>query len=154
MENLWALIKGNLPVFVMFYASWCPHCRKMLPIVRKLENNKHLNLQCFDIDDPANRRLVDYYQVQAVPLMMIYKAGEQLWRWNGEIEEEELMQTLKMEWRDRRGRADADSEEIIEIGLFYSSSLFPCFSVIIFFQVTDDDSPGSRSMDKIAVFKE
>ena len=69
--------------------------RKMLPIVRKLENNKHLNLQCFDIDDPANRRLVDYYQVQAVPLMMIYKAGEQLWRWNGEIEEEELMQTLK-----------------------------------------------------------
>ena len=73
----------------------CPHCRKMLPIVRKLENNKHLNLQCFDIDDPANRRLVDYYQVQAVPLMMIYKAGEQLWRWNGEIEEEELMQTLK-----------------------------------------------------------
>jgi thioredoxin 1 len=95
MENLWALIKGNLPVFVMFYASWCPHCRKMLPIVRKLENNKHLNLQCFDIDDPANRRLVDYYQVQAVPLMMIYKAGEQLWRWNGEIEEEELMQTLK-----------------------------------------------------------
>ena len=54
----------------------------------------------------------------------------------------------------RRGRADADSEEIIEIGLFYSSSLFPCFSVIIFFQVTDDDSPGSRSMDKIAVFKE
>ena len=37
MENLWALIKGNLPVFVMFYASWCPHCRKMLPIVRKLE---------------------------------------------------------------------------------------------------------------------
>ena len=78
-----------------FDASWCPHCRKMLPIVRKLENNKHLNLQCFDIDDPANRRLVDYYQVQAVPLMMIYKAGEQLWRWNGEIEEEELMQTLK-----------------------------------------------------------
>ena len=83
MENLWALIKGNLPVFVMFYASWCPHCRKMLPIVRKLENNKHLNLQCFDIDDPA------------VPLMMIYKAGEQLWRWNGEIEVVELMQTLK-----------------------------------------------------------
>ena len=137
MENLWALIKGNLPVFVMFYASWCPHCRKMLPIVRKLENNKHLNLQCFDIDDPANRRLVD--SGAGCPL-------------DDDIQSRRT--TLEMEWRDRRGRADADSEEIIEIGLFYSSSLFPCFSVIIFFQVTDDDSPGSRSMDKIAVFKE
>ena len=54
MENLWALIKGNLPVFVMFYASWCPHCRKMLPIVRKLENNKHLNCLLYTSPSPRD----------------------------------------------------------------------------------------------------
>lgn len=95
MEILWALTRKNKPVFVLFYAMWCPHCRKMLPIVRKLEKNEQVDLQCFDIEDETHRQLVDYYRVQVVPLMMVYKTGEQLWRWNGEIREEELMHTLK-----------------------------------------------------------
>ena len=37
MENLWDLIKGNKLVFVVFYATWCPHCQKMMPIIAKLE---------------------------------------------------------------------------------------------------------------------
>lgn len=95
MENFCALIKGKKPVFVMFYATWCPHCQRMLPIVNQLENNKDLTLLRYDIDDENNRGLIEYYQVQAVPLMMIYKEGEQLWRWNGEISEEELFGTVK-----------------------------------------------------------
>ena len=49
----------------------------------------------FDIDDAANRRLIEYYQVQAVPLMMVFKSGEQLWRQNGEMNEERLFQTVQ-----------------------------------------------------------
>lgn len=95
MENFWALIKGNEPVFVVFYATWCPHCRRMLPIIQKLERQEHLKVLRYDIDEESNRRLIEYYQVQAVPLMMIYRNGEQLWRWNGEIEERELFQTVE-----------------------------------------------------------
>lgn len=94
MEKFCDLIKGDKPVFVVFYATWCPHCRKMMPIIQKLEDHDELILLRYDIDDPNSRRLVNYYHVQAVPLMMIYRSGEQLWRWNGEIEEEELMQTV------------------------------------------------------------
>lgn len=95
MEKFCDLIKGDKPVFVVFYATWCPHCKRMMPIIRKLEHHKDLILLQYDIDDPNSQRLVNYYHVQAVPLMMIYRSGEQLWRWNGEIEEEELMQTVK-----------------------------------------------------------
>ena len=95
MEKFCELIKGEKPVFVIFYATWCPHCQKMLPIVSKLESHKDLIFVKYDIDDPRSKRLVDYYQIQAIPLMMIYRSGEQLWRWNGEIEEQELMQTVK-----------------------------------------------------------
>lgn len=95
MEKFCDLIKGDKPVFVIFYATWCPHCRKMLPIVNRLESYDQLILLRYDIDDPANKRLVDYYQIQAVPLMMIYQAGEQLWRWNGEMAEDELFQTVR-----------------------------------------------------------
>lgn len=95
MEKFCELIKGKEPVFVLFYATWCPHCHKMLPIVEKLKGHKGLHVVKFDIDDERNKMLLNYFQVQAVPLMMIYSEGEQLWKWNGEIEETELMQTLK-----------------------------------------------------------
>ncbi|MEG2278328.1 MAG: thioredoxin family protein, partial [Odoribacter sp.] len=75
--------------------KWCPHCRKMFPIVEKLENNKDLLFVCYDIDEKVNRRLLEYYKVQAVPLMIVYKSGEQLWRWNGEMTEPALMQTME-----------------------------------------------------------
>ena len=68
MEKFCDLIKGDKPVFVIFYATWCPHCRKMLPIVSQLGKHKELIFLKYDIDDPANKRLVDYYQIQAVPL--------------------------------------------------------------------------------------
>ena len=70
MEKFCDLIKGDKPVFVIFYATWCPHCRKMLPIVSQLGKHKELIFLKYDIDDPANKRLVDYYQIQAVPLMI------------------------------------------------------------------------------------
>lgn len=94
MEKFCELIKGEKPVFVIFYATWCPHCRRMLPIIDKLENHNELILLRYDIDEEQNKRLIDYYQVQAVPLMMIYRSGEQLWRQSGEIGEEELRQTI------------------------------------------------------------
>jgi len=95
MENFCALIKGKKPVFVLFYATWCPHCQRMLPIIDKLENNKDLTLLRYDMDDENNRELIEYYHVQAVPSMMICKEGEQLWRWNGEMGEEELLGIVK-----------------------------------------------------------
>ncbi len=95
MEKFCDLIKGDKPVFVIFYATWCPHCKKMLPIVSQLGKHKELIFLKYDIDDSANKRLVDYYQIQAVPLMMIYRTGEQLWRKTGEMEEDELMQIVK-----------------------------------------------------------
>lgn len=94
MDKFCELIKGKKPVFVIFFATWCPHCQRMMPIVSKLKDRKELIFLAYDIDDPENKRLIDYYHVQAVPLMMVYRSGEQLWRWNGEIEESELMQTI------------------------------------------------------------
>lgn len=96
MEEFLNLIKGERPVFVAFFASWCPHCQRMLPIIEQLKNKVKENMIILelDIDKKENSRLVNYYQVQAVPLMMVFKGGEQLWRQNGEIQEQKLLQTL------------------------------------------------------------
>lgn len=97
MEEFAELVKSETPVFVEFFASWCPHCRKMMPIIEDLKQKAKdkMIVRQFDIDDAANRRLIEYYQVQAVPLMMVFKSGEQLWRQNGEMNEERLFQTVQ-----------------------------------------------------------
>lgn len=97
MEKFCELIKGEKPVFVEFYASWCPHCRRMMPIIDDLkkEMREKMAVLQYDIDEEENARLVNYYHVQAVPLMMVYKSGEQLWRQNGEMDKEQLEQTLR-----------------------------------------------------------
>lgn len=97
MEKFWNLVKGDKPVFVEFFADWCPHCRKMMPIIERLKEKAagQMEVVQYNIDDNSNQRLVDYYRVQAIPLMMVYKGGEQLWRKNGEIGEDELLQVMK-----------------------------------------------------------
>lgn len=96
MEQFLELIKGAKPVFVEFYASWCPHCMRMSPIIEQLKKKAKEDMVVvqLDIDKAENHRLVDYYQVQAIPLMMVFKAGEQLWRQNGEVKEQQLLQTI------------------------------------------------------------
>lgn len=97
MEEFAELIKGDTPVFIEFFANWCPHCRKMMPVIENLKQKAkdRMIVRQYDIDDTANRRLIDYYRVQAVPLMMVFKSGEQLWRQNGEMNEQQLLQTVQ-----------------------------------------------------------
>lgn len=97
MEEFAELIKSEKPVFVEFFATWCPHCQKMMPIIENLKRKAKdsLIVRQYDIDQAENRRLIEYYQVQAIPLMMVFKAGEQLWRQNGEMSEQQLFQTIQ-----------------------------------------------------------
>lgn len=97
MEEFAELIKGDTPVFIEFFANWCPHCRRMMPVIENLKQKAkdRLIVKQYDIDDAANRRLIDYYRVQAVPLMMVFKSGEQLWRQNGEMNEQQLLGTIQ-----------------------------------------------------------
>lgn len=97
MEEFAELIKGDTPVFIEFFANWCPHCRRMMPVIENLKQKAkdRIIVRQYDIDDTANRRLIDYYRVQAVPLMMVFKSGEQLWRQNGEMNEQQLLQTVQ-----------------------------------------------------------
>lgn len=97
MEELWDLTRQEKPVFILFYATWCPHCRKMRPIIDRLKEQERgrLLFKEYDIDKEENQKVIEYYQVQAVPLMMVYRSGEQLWKRTGEIEENELEQTIE-----------------------------------------------------------
>jgi thioredoxin 1 len=61
-------------VFILFYASWCPHSRKFLPIYdRYLEERPQLFLRV-KIDDQEG--LMDRFSVEHVPTVIFFENGQ------------------------------------------------------------------------------
>lgn len=83
MKQFDELIKGEKPILVDFYATWCGPCRVMSPILedlRKTVGDKALIIKV-DVDEEAELSL--RYNVQSVPTLMIFKKGELVWRETG-----------------------------------------------------------------------
>lgn len=73
-------------VLVEFFASWCPHCQRMMPVVddiKALFNGKAAVYQ-FDIDE--NSDLASELGVTSIPTFIVYKDGEETWRASGEMD--------------------------------------------------------------------
>lgn len=83
MKQFEELIKGEKPVLVDFYATWCGPCRVMSPILEDLKKRigDKANILKIDVDNEEDLTLK--YNVQSVPTLMIFKRGELLWRESG-----------------------------------------------------------------------
>lgn len=89
------LIKSSEVVMVEFYASWCPHCQRMMPIVAQIKEllQGQVNIYQFDIDE--NAELAQEQGADTVPTFIIYKNGEEQWRESGEIDGQILLSKIE-----------------------------------------------------------
>lgn len=78
-------------VLVEFYASWCPHCQRMMPIVEQIKEllDGKVDVYQFDIDE--NRELANKEKVESIPTFIVYKNGQEVWRNSGEMEADILL---------------------------------------------------------------
>lgn len=81
-------------VLVEFYATWCPHCRKMMPVVEdvKVLLDGRVPVYQFDIDKYPD--LADELKVETIPTFMVFKDGEVAWRVSGELDGNTLYQKI------------------------------------------------------------
>lgn len=73
-------------VLVEFFATWCPHCQRMMPVVedvRALLEGK-ANVYQFDID--RNEEFAEQLEVSSIPTFIVFKDGKEQWRSSGEID--------------------------------------------------------------------
>ena len=91
------IIQGNTLVFVDFFATWCGPCKMMKPILEELKKSvgDQFTILKIDIDSPVNRQLVNSYQVQAVPTLMLFKAGKMVWRQSGAMQATQIRQVIE-----------------------------------------------------------
>ncbi|MDE6527686.1 MAG: thioredoxin family protein [Muribaculaceae bacterium] len=90
------MTRSNNVVLVEFFATWCPHCQKMMPVVNDLKAliGKQATVCQLDID--LNREAADAENVDSLPTFILYHNGKEKWRHTGEIDGETLL--AKIEW--------------------------------------------------------
>ena len=89
------IIRSSEVVLVEFYASWCPHCQRMMPIVAQIKEllAGTVNVYQFDIDENAG--LAKEEGADSVPTFIIYKDGKEQWRESGEIDGQVLLSKIQ-----------------------------------------------------------
>lgn len=89
-EEFASLLKKNSLTLVDFYAQWCAPCKKMMPIVEQIEKDFASSLTLKKVDAETNNSLLQAYNVASVPELILFKAGQEVWRHSGPITQQEL----------------------------------------------------------------
>lgn len=82
-------------VLVEFYATWCPHCQRMMPIVEDVKALFEGRAAVYQFDIDENEEFAESLDVKSIPTFIIFKDGEELWRTTGETEGEVLSRKLE-----------------------------------------------------------
>ncbi len=87
-------IKSSKVVLVEFFATWCPHCQRMMPVVDALREKLAGKVNVFQYDIDKFEALSDAHGVEVVPTFIVYRDGEEVWRKSGEMTEDTILSQI------------------------------------------------------------
>ena len=97
MEKFNEMINGEQLTLVDFFATWCGPCKMMHPILEQLKEKMGDDIRILKVDVDKNEALSMQYRIQSVPTLMLFKKGEMLWRQNGAMSLNDLMQKISQQ---------------------------------------------------------
>ncbi|MBD5379762.1 MAG: thioredoxin family protein [Bacteroides sp.] len=100
MKDYESIISSNPVVLVEFYATWCPHCHRMAPIVDQVKELLGDAVKVEQLDIDQYDEYADEAGVEGVPTFIIYRNGNEAWRHSGEIDGNVLYEKVQsfMNW--------------------------------------------------------
>ncbi|MFZ9386644.1 MAG: thioredoxin domain-containing protein [Chitinophagaceae bacterium] len=94
-EQYFASIPKDKPVLVDFGAPWCPPCVKMEPVIREIEKKADKKFVVMRIDAGIHTNLLKTLGIEPIPVFIVYRNGKEVWRKQGLVRKEALMDQLK-----------------------------------------------------------
>jgi thioredoxin 1 len=85
----------DLPLLVDFYASWCPPCRRLGPVLEELAQELEGRLTIMKVDVQDSQALASRLGVMNIPTMIIYKDGDEVDRLVGGKAKKALLRELE-----------------------------------------------------------
>lgn len=84
-------IKESPVVLVEFFATWCPHCQKMMPVVAQVKELLDGQAPVVQLDIDKNQEAANACGVENIPTFIVYRDGNEEWRHSGEIDGNDLL---------------------------------------------------------------
>ena len=76
-------------VLVDFFATWCPPCKMLSPILEDISNSRKYKIVKINIDENPN--IVNRYKIQSVPTLVVFKDGKPVEKSVGYIDKNEVI---------------------------------------------------------------
>lgn len=96
MNNFESHINGDKPVVVDFFAEWCGPCKLMGPVLHEVKEKIGDKATILKMDIDKVSYYSQLYGVQAVPTLIIFKKGNEVWRKSGVTSAPEILRQLKL----------------------------------------------------------
>ncbi|MGE0010287.1 MAG: FAD-dependent oxidoreductase [Candidatus Babeliales bacterium] len=82
---------SKTPVFVDFFAEYCPSCMRMLPSVASVGAQFEDKALFVKVDVEQAKEIADAYHVGAIPVLLVFKNGQLVARYNEAMTRKELV---------------------------------------------------------------
>merc|ERR1712023_132045 len=88
-KNINVFLNGERPALVLFYATWCPHCKSFKPEYEKLAQAVGSDYLIGRVDGETYSELADDYQISGYPTIKLLRADKQTGQMASNAEEYE-----------------------------------------------------------------
>ncbi len=88
-------------VLVDFWATWCPPCRQMAPIVEEIAGELKGKVKFGKVDVDLNKELATKYQIRSIPTFIVFKDGKKVDQMIGAVEKN-VLKDLVLKYTDKK----------------------------------------------------
>jgi thioredoxin 1 len=89
------VLNSKVPVFVDFWATWCPPCKRIAPFVEELAKDfdGRAKVVKIDVDDAGD--IAQSYGIMSIPTLMVFKGGKPVEQFVGAMPKEQMASMLE-----------------------------------------------------------
>ncbi|RID94690.1 thioredoxin [Dialister pneumosintes] len=90
------VLKSKKPVLVDFWATWCPPCRLLGPVIAEIAEEQITSLKVGKVDVDEQKELASQFNIMSIPTMILFKDGKVVKEILGYKPKEEILELINL----------------------------------------------------------